>query len=683
MFLVLGFRGAWVSHAPPRVPRQRSGSLFAGSPAWQGLPQCPGYGHWVSYCCVVLVLWFGLRGNPANPGWRLGWVCLATDFRFSPPFLAGARGVCSWAWVLACIPPFLVGVWAVRGCVRALPVPRHSRLGSVVWVFVLCLGCGCAPPLLAGVLGGVRVCVCAPSLPRHSWLGCAVWVCVLGPGLWLRPSTPGWGVGVCVCLCARSACTPPLLAEVCGVGVCAWAWVSAAPCQFWLGCWGVCVFVSALRLYPATSGWKVGVWVCVLGLGFRLRPTTPGWGVGVWVCWCVRSTWSPAPPGWGCRAGMCDWAWASAAPRNPWLGCLGVCMFVCGARLYPATPGWVVRCGSVCLGSGFGLRPATPCWGVGVCVCSCACSASTPPLLAGCCVCVWVSVSPALRFFLACVLGRVASCVRRVPFLSPSGVAVCRVGMCGSCRGWGLSPPSPLVFFLFRVRGGCDFRPCRVVVFRCPPLPVLVLGLSVSVPPSPVVWAAPMVVFFFARYCSSGVCVGVSGVFFSLAGRCSRLGVARFRRAVLRCSFRKPRGCCLRCCLAGGFARLLWSGCVASRLCACLLPLPFFFPVCLFPPPFFLWGGVCLFLPLPSLGWCTHWSAFVVVNRVAFGACGLLGRAPAPWVGWVMYTLGPTASPLGLGSRSAGWAVAPIGFLRPWVRGSGVFRVPLPLSCQL
>ena len=33
---------------------------FARSPAWHGLPQCPGYGHWVSYCCVVLVFRSGL-----------------------------------------------------------------------------------------------------------------------------------------------------------------------------------------------------------------------------------------------------------------------------------------------------------------------------------------------------------------------------------------------------------------------------------------------------------------------------------------------------------------------------------------------------------------------------------------------------------------------------------------------
>ena len=119
----------------------------------------PGYGHWVFYCCVALVFGSGFRGNPANPGWGLGWVCFGSGF-------------------------------------------------------------GCAPPLLAAVLGCVCVCLPTPFVPCHSWLGCAVWVCVLGPRLRLRPATAGCGVWVCACLCARSACTTPLLAEACGVGVC-------------------------------------------------------------------------------------------------------------------------------------------------------------------------------------------------------------------------------------------------------------------------------------------------------------------------------------------------------------------------------------------------------------------------------------------------------------------------------
>ena len=78
------------------------------------------------------------------------------------------------------------------------------------------------------------------------------------------------------------------------------------------------------------------------------------------------------------------------------------------------------------------------------------------------CVCVWVWVLPALCFFLAWELGRVASCVCRIYFPPSSRGAACGVGVCGGCRGWGLSPPSPFVFF-FGLRGGVWFSalPCR------------------------------------------------------------------------------------------------------------------------------------------------------------------------------------------------------------------------------
>ena len=94
------------------------------------------------------------------------------------------------------------------------------------------------------------------------------------------------------------------------------------------------------------------------------------------------------------------------------------------------------------------------------------------------------------------------------------------------------------------------------------------------------------------------------------------------------------------------------------------------------PPVFYFWGGVCLFLPLPSLGWRTHWPAFSVVFRAAVGGCVLLGRVPAPWVGWAMYTLGSALLPAGLGPGSTGLAAAPGGCLRLWVRGLGLSVSP-------
>ena len=289
---------------------------------------------------------------------------------------------------------------AVRVCVSVCVLRLYPATpGWGVGCGCVCLssGFGCPLPLLAGMLGCVCACVGAPRVPRHPWLGSAAWVRVLGFGFRLHPATPGWGVGVCVCLCGRSACAPPPLAGVCGVVVRAWARVSAAPRHSGLGCWGVCVCLCACS-------------ACTLPLLAGVR------GVG-----------------------GCAWALVSAAPRLSWLGCWGACVCVC--VLAPLVPrhSWL---GCACLGSGFGcappllagvlgpvcvcvraplvlrhswlgcavwvcvlglrfrLRPATPGWGVGACVCLCGPSVCTPPLLAGACgvgVCAWARVSAAPR----------------------------------------------------------------------------------------------------------------------------------------------------------------------------------------------------------------------------------------------------------------------------------------------
>ena len=356
----------------------------------------------------------------------------------------------------------------VSYCCVALVFRSRLSLGS---------GFGCAPPLLAGVLGCVCVCVRAPLVPRHSWLGCAVWVCVLGLGFRLRPATPGWGVGVCVCLCARPACTPPLLAGVCGV----------------------CV--------------------CVFGLRFRLRPATPGCGVGTCVCLCGCS--APTPPLLArvCGAGVCPWARVSAAPRQSWLGCWGLCVFVCALCLYPATPGWGVRCGFVCLGSGFDcappllagvfgcvcscvraalvprhswlgcavwvcvlglgsrLRPATPGWGVGVCVCLCVHSACTMPLAAPLCgvgACAGARVSAAPRqSWLGC--WRLCACLcARSACTPPLLAGACSLGVCA----WARVPAAPRHSWL-----GCAVWACvfGLGLWLLPANPVSGVGVCVFV----------------------------------------------------------------------------------------------------------------------------------------------------------------------------------------------------------
>ena len=313
----------------------------------------------------------------------------------------------------------------------------------------LCWRSACTPPLLAGVCGaGVGVWAWVSAAPRHSWLGCRG-VCLLVCAPRLHPATPDSGVWCgCVCLDRGFGCTPLLLARVCGGGVGVWARVSAAPRHSWLACWSVRVCVHAPPV-PRHSWLGCAVWVCVLWLGFWLRPATPGWGVGVCVCWCARSPCTPPLLAVVCGVGVGVWAPVSAAPRHSWLACSDVCVLVWALPLYPATPGWGVRCGCGCLGSGFGCAPPLLAWVLG-CACLCACFPCTPPLLARVCgvrVCVWVR----------------ASGTPPQPWLGCWGVCVLVCPLC-------LSPDTPS----WGVRCGCA---CLGSGFRCsPPLLAGVLG---------------------------------------------------------------------------------------------------------------------------------------------------------------------------------------------------------------
>ena len=231
-----------------------------------------------------------------------------------------------------------------------------------------------------------------------------------------------------------------------------------------------------------------------------------------------------------------------------------------------------------------------------------------------------------------------------------SWVAARGAGVSRCCRWRCVPPPPPLWFFLF---------------FSFRSLVVPVLGLVVSVPPSLLFRAALFGVCVFCLFFLRGVCPRVLGVL-SLAGPL-------------------PSASCCRFWLRGPPAPL-WG--VLSSVPSGWGVWP---PLVVLvgglvavgrsrapPPLFFFFWGVCLFLPLPSLSWRTHWLGFCGVLRFAVGGCVLPGRAPAPWVGWVMYTLGSAPLPAGLGSGSAGWAVVPGGFVWPWVS-----RVPLSLRCRL
>ena len=253
----------------------------------------------------------------------------------------------------------------------------------------------------------------------------------------------------------------------------------------------------------------------------------------------------------------------------------------------------------------------------------------TPPVLAGVLGgCVWarfVVLSLFCQLFVVFVVGLrfrpayetcVVSCALRLP-PAVSGSSV-RCGRACWARVSAVPRPSWL-----GCRGVFFAPPFFSSALWCRLLHVPVPGLVVPVPPSPFFRAGLLALFFFC------VCLHVLVSLF-LAGRCSWLGVAGFDWVVPLCLFGGP--------VFGAFpvGGLTASGGVGGRFGGCGLfssPPPL-------PPLFLFRGGGCLFLPLPSLGWRTHWPAFSVVFRAAVGGCVLFGHVPARWVGWAMYTLG-------------------------------------------
>ena len=233
---------------------------------------------------------------------------------------------------------------------------------------------------------------------------------------------------------------------------------------------------------------------------------------------------------------------------------------------------------------------------------------------------------PAPRFSLACVFARVAYCVRRVHFPPPSGEAACGVGVV----------PPPLQFFFQASGGGMWFSALSSHGFVGSAAAFPGLGYLGLCPPFPFRLGCALVFSFPARHFSSGVCP---------VGRCSRLPVTRVCRVVLRCSFGGPLWCHLLCCLSGGFARLLWSGCAALWLCVFLLPPPLFLFVLFVCFPLFLsCGGSASSSP------CHPWAS----ARIGRHSVWLTGLLLVLALGWAVPR--PHGSG-GLCTRLAWWPV--------------------------
>ena len=249
-------------------------------------------------------------------------------------------------------------------------------------------------------------------------------MCVFGDGFFVRPANAGWGCSA-----------------IPGWGV------------------GVCVLVCALRLQPANFGWVS--WFVGVGSSFGIHLGNPGWGVRACVFVCALRLYSVIP-GSGVRCGcVCLGSRFRCAPPFLARG-LAAFVFVCSFRLYPANPGWGVRSGCVCLGPGFGCAPQLLA-GVLGCVGLRAYSASTPPISAGVRgACVWVQVLAFTPPILARVLGCVCLCAHSA-CTTPILGGLCGVGVV--CLGLGFGCASPRHSWL-----GC-WGVC--VGVRAPPLPRL------------------------------------------------------------------------------------------------------------------------------------------------------------------------------------------------------------------
>ena len=180
-------------------------------------------------------------------------------------------------------------------------------------------------------------------------------------------------------------------------------------------------------------------------------------------------------------------------------------VFVCSLRLYPATPGWGVRRGCACLGSGFGCAPPLPAWVLG-----CVCVRVRAPLVPrhswlGCAV--WVGPLGLRLRLRPARLGwgvGVCVCALRVYPATPGGGVLCGCVCLGS--GFGSAPPllaGVLGCVCARVRASLVPRPSRLgcAVWVC------VLGLGFRLRPASPGWGVGVCVFV----CSLRLCPATLG----------------------------------------------------------------------------------------------------------------------------------------------------------------------------
>ena len=271
---------------------QVSGSRLAWSPAWHGLPQCSGCGHWVSYCWLAFVFGSGLRlgvgfVNPCQSG--LGsWVGVFGHGLWCCLSFAGCLW-CSWlglglgllmrrVWFrarFACLPPFPVPVCGVG--VRVGPGSRlcPALLGWVVGVcflryflFLFFLLCGVgwwvslsralwsvplSPFFRAGLLAFFFVvCLCMFRCPFSRWAAV--------PGLVL-PVLAGWSpcasLGVLSSVPSGWGARPPLVLLAGGL-VAVGCFRAPPPCFFLFG-GGGCLFLPLPSL-----AWRTHCGRCVV-----------------------------------------------------------------------------------------------------------------------------------------------------------------------------------------------------------------------------------------------------------------------------------------------------------------------------------------------------------------------------------------------------------------------------------